>query len=345
MIRKLYLLMAAICISLTLAAQQLHTTLDIRIPAKYTFPEEVLDLIVVNNTAQQPADFGHSTMQDEQAIGQVDIDLQTAPTFLLLGATQTLDYAQRFASVGFVPEQQNPTKTLTAATPLSSATIATLCHNFQADAALVCNQLVIYDVLGSFLTEDYAYYAYIEAYLVSKWALQFPDGRTQPFAFNDTLYWENIATSRYDAINGLPNRQQALLDMSQYAGERFAQQFVPQWETVDRYLYQDESEGVKRGLDAFYRKRWNNAINLWTNFYQQTDTVKKKKALTSRAYAAANIAVTYEIKDNLTEAIAWTDKAIQTFTRVNTADARQQAINLKYYRSQLEQRLKTSVPQ
>ncbi len=345
MIRKLYLLMAAISITLTLSAQQLHTTLDIRIPAKYTFPEEVLDLIVVNNTAQQPADFGHSTMQDEQVIGQIDIDLQAASTYLLLGATQTLDYAQRFASVGFVPERQNPAKALTATTPLSTATIATLCNNFQADAALVCNQLVIYDVLGSFLTEDYTYYAYIEAYLVSKWTLQFPDGRTQPFVFNDTLYWENIATSRYDAINALPNRQQALLDMSRYAGEQFAQQCVPQWETVDRYLYEDESEGVKRGLDAFYRKRWNDAITLWTNFYEQPTTTTKKKTQMSRAYAAANIAVTYEIEDKLTEAIAWTDKAIETFARVNTAEARQQAINLKYYRSQLEQRLKTSVPQ
>ena len=53
------------------------------------------------------------------------------------------------------------------------------------------------------------------------------------------------------------------------------------------------------------------------------------------AYACANIAVAYEMLDSYAEAESWTDRAIAYFSRINTPDAAQQVVNLRYYKTQL----------
>ncbi len=337
---KKYLLIFLLgCLSVPLSGQQLHTTLDILHPAQRALPEDLLDLIVVNNTVPQPADFGHSTGQDDKIIHSVDVDVSKAATYLLLGTARTLDFSRLFASVGLVPESQNTSASFTTKSYLSQQAIAKLCADYRADAALVCNQLVLYDIINSFLTVDYTYYAYTEAYLVSNWTLQFPDGRQQSFSYSDTLYWEGEAASRVEALQKLPNRQAALLDMSEWAGEQFAREFLPTWETVDRYLYENKNIDIQRGLDAFTHKRWEEAIAIWSQLYSQLAGSRKPADRISRAYAAANTANTYEITDNLPEALAWAKKAAEAFEQINTADAAQQTINLQYYAHQLKERI------
>ncbi len=323
-----------------LSAQQLHTTLDILHPAKYTLPDSVLDLIVVNNTLPQPWGLGHSTKMEEQTINNIEIDLSKASTYLLLGATQTLDESQLFATVGFVPESYNHTNNFMEQKLLPLDTIRHLCYEYQANGTLVCNRLLLYDVLGTYLTEDYTYFAYLDAYLVSNWTIQLPNGKYQTFTYNDTLTWEAEGDSKDAAIRALPPRQIALLDMCRYAGEQFGQRFLPKWETVDRYFYENEHTGIQRGIDALTHQRWDEAVDIWTVVYDQTIDATKKQDKLSCAYAAANAAVGYEIMDNLTAAHAWAEKAVQAFAKVGTADAIQQGINLQYYARQLTERIK-----
>ncbi len=328
-----------ICIlTLTAVAQQLHTTLDVLQPAQHTFPDSIYELIVVNNTVPQPLTLGHTTQQDGQQIASIDMDLRKATALLLLGVTRTLDQSQYFNSVGYVPETQNHGNDYTAKTILSTDAVKQLCYDYQAEAALVCNQLIIYDVLGNFLTDEDDYFAYLDAYLMSHWTLQLPDGSSQSFTYSDTLYWEHRADSRGEALAGLPNRQTALEDMSLYAGEQVGQLFVPHWETVDRYLYEDEHNLIQQGLQSFVRQRWDEAITHWQHAYQQTATSKKRAEKTTHAYAAANIAIAYEIKDDLVQAQAWAGKAVDAFLQVRSADGTQQAVNMQYYLQELRRR-------
>ncbi len=322
-----------------LGAQQLHTSLDILRPSHYALPDSVLDLIVVNNTVPQPINMGHSTKREDQVVNQIDVDLSKAATYLLLGATQTLDESLLFASVGFVPESQNRTQNIMIQSYLPVDTIQHLCYEYQADAALVCNRLLLYDVLGSFLTEDDTYYAYLEVYLVSTWTLQLPNGHSQAYQYRDTLYWEAEADTQDAAIAALPVRQDALLDMCLYSGERFGRLFIPTWETVDRYFYENNNEGILQGLESLTRQRWEEAINVWKKVYEQTTEARKKKDKFSHAYAAANIAVAYEIMDELTQAHLWAEKAVEAFAQINSADAMQQGVNMQYYAGQLTQRI------
>ncbi len=338
--KRVLLFITLVLAPVVLRAQQLHTTLDIMHPAQYSFPDSVLDLIVVNNTVPQPLGLGHSTKIEEQVVNNIDVDLAKASTYHLLGTTQTLDEAYLFATVGFVPESQNHTNDFMQISLLPADAIQRLCYMYQADAALVCNRLLTYDVLGTFLTEDYTYYAYLEAYVVSHWTLQLPNGQYQVFNYTDTLYWEAEADSRDAAIDALPNRQEALLDMCRYTGEQFALQFTPTWETVDRYFYENEHVGIVRGIEALTHQRWDEAADIWTTVYAQTTDATKKRDKLTCAYAAANAAVAYEIMDNLQTAHQWAEKAVEAFAKVGTAEAIQQGVNLQYYAQQLTERIK-----
>ena len=146
------------------------------------------------------------------------------------------------------------------------------------------------------------------------WTVHYKGGRSFSFFTNtDSLFCEDDN------------------DCAAIVGEEMAYLLSPHWVTEDRYLYSNDNERIQSGLDALSRREWNDAITEW------------KKALgeknETQAYASANIAVAYEMLDHFEEAIAWTKNAINAFRRIRTADAAQQVINLRYYQSQLEDRL------
>ena len=146
------------------------------------------------------------------------------------------------------------------------------------------------------------------------WTIHYPKGRSFSFFTNtDSLFCEDDN------------------DCAAIVGEEMAYLLSPHWVTEDRYLYSNDDECIQSGLDALSRREWNDAITEW------------KKALgekhETQAYASANIAVAYEMLDRFEEAIVWTKNAINAFRRIRTADAAQQVINLRYYQSQLEDRL------
>lgn len=311
-----------------LAAQQWHTTLDVLRPAHRHWPADIHNLLIVNNTVPQPSAFGHSVTVDGNAAGNVEIDLQEASLRLLFALTETFDRSGLFDEVGLLERSQNTTGNFYRLSLLPQKRVAALCADYASDALLVCNRNVLFDAVESFPMEEGDYYALLTAYVAHAWTLQYPDGRETSYTQTDTLYWENIAYTREQALAGLPDRRTALLDMATYAGERFAAEFVPQWETVDRYFYENDHAEVQAGMYAFVRQRWEDAIAHWEKAYDDKDRKTK-------AYAAADIAVTFEIKGDLDKAVEWTQKAMDNFSKLKSADALQQKVNLAYYLQQL----------
>lgn len=328
---KLIVFCAIWLLALNVNAQQWHTTLDVLRPAAQQLPDSINDLLIVNNIATQPDDFGHADKQDDQLTGKSNIDLRTAPLLLLAAATQVLDESGLFLSVSLLEHSQNKGNYYQKYS-LPQTAVDSLCRLYHTDAVLACDQLVVYDIKESYLTDSYTYLAYLEAYQSTQWTLYCQNGKTQRYQYADTLYWEHEEYSRNGAMQGLPDRRTALLDMSAYVGEQFANRFVPQWEQVDRYFYENDNQYIKQGLEAFVHQRWEQALSLWQQAYAEKDHL-------TQAYAAANIAGTYEITGGLQAALQWVDKAISAFDRLHSADAQQQKVNLTYYKRQLQQRI------
>lgn len=326
-----YWIIVFLMVPALLLAEQWHTTLEVLRPQEQAFPTDIENLLVVNNVVAQPADFGHTTVSNGRTGANASVALNEAPLHLLFALTKTFEDENLFSSVSLLEKTQN-TGSFYRLSYLPTATIRQLCETYGADAALVCNRFLAVDKVESFETEQETVFAQLAVYQTQVWTLQYPDGRQEKFNRTDSLFWEGEGLNAAQALAQLPARQTALMDMCAYVGERFAHAFAPQWETVDRYFYASKNADITAGMQAVRRQDFDRAISFFETAYQG----KNKKA---KAYAAADLAVVYEILGDLNQALAYAQKAATAFAQLSSADAFQQRINLTCYQQALLTRI------
>lgn len=313
------------------AQQQWYFSVDERYPAERSELKNNSRILVVNNALVQPKDFGHSTILDGENKGNVEIDLSRSVLYCLFATTQSMESTGEFNTVELMDISQNHSTNYYSRTPLTFSQAERLCADYQADALLTLNQLVLYDVVESFPTDEGTYYAYLQAYAQSHWTIHYA-GQTREATFTqaDTLLWEsNLHYTRAQSLSDLPSRQEALLYLARELGNRMGSSFAPSWQTTRRYIY--ELPDLQAGLDAFRLQRWNSAINQWLTIVDSKD----KKAA---ACAAANIAIAYEMLGDYASACDYAQRASRLFGAWKTAYGRQQQVNIRYYLAQLQAR-------
>ena len=313
------------------AQQQWYFSVDERYPAERTQLQGKQRILVVNNSLKQPNNFGHTTMIDGESRGNIEVDLSRSVLYCLFATTQSMESTGEFNAVELMDISQNHSTNYYSRTPLTFSQAERLCADYQADALLILNQLVLYDVVESFPTDEGTYYAYLQAYAQSHWTIHYA-GQTREATFTqaDTLLWESqLHYTRTQSLSDLPSRQEALLYLARELGNRMGSSFAPSWQTTRRYIY--ELPDLQAGLDAFRLQRWNSAINQWITIVDSKD----KKAA---ACAAANIAIAYEMLGDYASACDYAQRASRLFGAWKTAYGRQQQVNTRYYLAQLQAR-------
>ena len=324
-------LLLVLCSLPTFSQQQWYFSVDERYPAERQQLQGKQRILVVNNALTQPQDFGHSTILDGENKGNVEIDLSRSVLYCLFATTQSMESTGEFNAVELMDISQNHSTNYYSRTPLTFSQAERLCADYQADALLTLNQLVLYDVVESFPTDEGTYYAYLQAYAQSHWTIHYA-GQTREATFTqaDTLLWESqLHYTRAQSLSDLPSRQEALLYLARELGNRMGSSFAPSWQTTRRYIY--ELPDLQAGLDAFRLQRWNSAINQWLTIVDSKD----KKAA---ACAAANIAIAYEMLGDYASACDYAQRASRLFGAWKTAYGRQQQANIRYYLAQLQAR-------
>ena len=328
---RLCSLLLVLCSLYVNAQQQWYFSVDERYPAERTQLQGKQRILVVNNALTQPQDFGHSTILDGENKGNVEIDLSRSVLYCLFATTQSMESTGDFDAVELMDISQNHSTNYYTRTPLTFSQAERLCTDYQADALLTLNQLVLYDIVESFPTDEGTYYAYLQAYAQSHWTIHYA-GQTREVTFTqaDTLLWESqLHYTRTQSLSDLPSRQEALLYLARELGNRMGSSFAPSWQTTRRYIY--ELPDLQAGLDAFRLQRWNSSINQWLTIVDSKD----KKAA---ACAAANIAITYEMLGDYASACDYAQRASRLFGAWKTAYGRQQQVNIRYYLAQLQAR-------
>ena len=328
---RLCSLLLVLCSLYVNAQQQWYFSVDERYPAERQQLQGKQRILVVNNALTQPQDFGHTTMIDGENQNHAEIDLSRSLLYCLFATTQSMESTGEFNAVELMDISQNHSTNYYSRTSLTFSQAERLCADYQADALLTLNQLVLYDVVESFPTDEGTYYAYLQAYAQSHWTIHYA-GQTREATFTqaDTLLWESqLHYTRAQSLSDLPSRQEALLYLARELGNRMGSSFAPSWQTTRRYIY--ELPDLQAGLDAFRLQRWNSAINQWLTIVDSKD----KKAA---ACAAANIAIAYEMLGDYVSACDYAQRASRLFGAWKTAYGRQQQVNIRYYLAQLQAR-------
>ena len=328
---RLCSLLLVLCSLYVNAQQQWYFSVDERYPAERKQLQGKQRILVVNNALTQPSDFGHTTMVDGESHGNVEVNLSRSVLYCLFSATQSMELTGEFDAVELMDISQNHSTNYYSRTPLTFSQAEQLCADYQSDALLTLNQLVLYDIVESFPTDNGTYYAYLQAYAQSHWTIHYAgQSREVSFTQADTLLWEsNRHYTRTQSLSDLPSRQEALLYLSRELGQHIGSSFAPSWQTTRRYIY--ELPDLHAGLGSFRMQRWNSAINQWITILDSKD----KKAA---ACAAANIAIAYEMLGDYASACDYAQRAIRLFGAWKTAYGRQQQVNIRYYLEQLQAR-------
>ena len=327
-----------------MAAQDWYFTIDEYHNAERDALRGVRRVMVVNNAVVQPESFGHSTVVDGSTKTGVEVDLSRALLHGIFALTQTLDESGEMDAVELLEVSQNRSNNYYTRQALSGSAARELLARYDMDALVVLNQLVIYDVLESFQVEEGGQFAYLQAFAQSHWSVYYADAsqRTQTFTYADTLVWESdVMNLRSQALNMLPDRQEALLYMAGVLGDRVGASLLPSWRPVRRYLYSDNNEYVLNGLDAFRLQRWEEAIYHWQQVANDESNVESRKLKVkgkdkkAAAVATANIAIAYELLGDYALACDYANEACRLFGALKSAWGRQQQVNIRYYLEQL----------
>ena len=349
---KLYIVLCLLLLVMPMAAQDWYFTIDEYRDAERDALRDVRRVMVVNNAVMQPKTFGHSTVVDGSTKSGIEVDLDRALLHSMFALTQTLDESGEMDVVELLDVSQNRSQNYYSREVLGTSAARNLLSRYEVDALVVLNQLVIYDVLESFAAEEGGYFAYIQGFAQSHWSVYYRDAnrRTETFMQADTLVWESdVKYTRAQALNMLPNRQDALLYLASVLGDKVGGSLLPSWEPVRRYMYSDDNAYVQKGLEAFRRQRWEKAIYHWQlvigsgvqEFRGLGDEAKgeklkvKGKDKKAAAVATANIAIAYELLGDYALACDYANEACRLFGALKSAWARQQQVNIRYYLEQL----------
>lgn len=331
---RYWFFLISICTVLTINAQQWFFWIDEYQTAQRPMLQTAHDVLWVNNTLPQPADFGHSVAMDGKTTGNVNVLIDDAALHCLFAATQNMDERLMFERVELQEQTQNHSANFYTRQSLSQTQLRSLCQNYNVDALVILNQLVLYDIVESFQTEYGGYYAYMQAFAQSHWTVyDYQTSKSTSFTYADTLLWEsNVEFGRNETLIQLPTREDALLYLAREVGAGVAQSLMPKWVQNKRYLYERKNTHLQAGLEDFRYQRWEEAIKQWQLVINGDD----KKAA---AMAAANSAIAYEILNDYASACDYAQRAIRLFDDWKTAYSRQQQANLRYYLAHLQEKM------
>lgn len=322
-----YLIIGVAAVLLGSCTTMLYTSIDVLRPASVTFPVEVEDVVIVNNTLPQPHEMGHITELFGEHPKKHIIDTDSLPLFHLAALAQAMTGKEFFKTVKVDTQSSNKGELFFSPTPPSESTINILRNRHKTNAIISLNRIMVNDhVAEMYNQESGTFTAYIEAKYEMQWSIHFTElNKTYPLVIRDTVYWESESQVRLQALKGLPNRRDALIDGALITGERSLNRFIPYWEKEDRYFFNSNNDLMKAGIDSVYVRNWNGAIDQWN------ELLVKSKNNMLKAKTAFNIAVAYEIQGEYEKALSFADEANENMMNVAMLDVNSFVTINQYY--------------
>jgi len=316
----------------------LYTSLDVLRPAKVAFNSDVNNILIINNTVPQPADIGHSTRFAFEEAKKETFNTDSLSIFCLGALKEDIESKNFFSSVQLSPNSINTGTDFSSANYISDETVKALCSSTHTDAIISLDKIKVKDEITEiFDALSNSYVSTLELNFESYWSIHYPNKEEfYALQFRDTVYWGAESNSRKRGIKELPKREDALVDGALYVGQNTVNRLVPYWDKVDRYFFNPNKKYFKQAMDSVYVKNWNSAISNWQTAMNQS------KSNWTKAQAANNIAIAYEITGNIDKALEYASQAFYNLQELSFADYNS-FIRISDYVTELIQRRKDMI--
>lgn len=293
-------------------------------PATVSFPDYVHQLLIVNR-----APFTMDVFEAEDREGMEREHLLIIDTLIsnnTLRGLQTVLIESPIETFHhpFWSTERRPDTTALEDKILTKPEVTALCQQFGADA------IISFESYEVDLGEHFDYYGdgsrtvqnhYYEISNKIKWNIHLPISPTPYDSYTtiDTIYFSNIVGGEYIQI---PSIAGMIAEIFYNSGTKYGRYLVPVWNQTSRTMFRGKGDTLKLASKFTDNGEWENAYELWTGLTESADSTTVSKAYN-------NLAIFYELEDNLDSASYM----------LNTALAFDSLEVVKNYREELDIRI------
>lgn len=308
--------------------------LDVQRPAEITIPKAIGSIGIVNNAVPQPATYGHRHLKysekGERAYDEISVRADSNSILLTEVLFEELSGMNYFNNVSLYEYPLREDLAFEDVRRIDSLDIIELAEIMNVDAIISLDRFVVgslsYEQPLSFEAEN----RYLDMKMNAVFHIYSKEGNliSPPLSLSDSVYWQGMYDGDFQiSYEGVPELSDAVKGVIDYTASVSASSFVPQWAEEYRTYYGDIKEANKK-VEA---GDWKGALEIWKSSYEAEQKNMKKKAR-----LASNIALAYEITDNMKEGMVWADTAVKLFTEsAETSVDIQNKENAETYRDHL----------
>ena len=326
------------CIALASCSSVYHLQIETIEPARVTLRLEGGDsrIMLVNNTVSQPDEIGFHS----ESKGGPAVPIHFPPYFvdtLIWGGVKAmghiLDNSHFFDAVYFYKQPVREDTQWMSAWALSENTVNQLLDESGCNVIISINRvLYLYKQEITFIPYDGTARVNVKSQATLHCSVHHY-GQSDPvtsFTMTDSLkyYLVDVET---DSTNLAPIPEVFLYHITTDLFEKAAHYFTPQWQVTKRAIYTGSNARMHEALAFAKKDKWEQAAEKWMTVYQN-----ETKSI-SKARLSQNIAISFEVRDDISTAIQWMLKCVEYYQQF-TAEPGEQT-RAEDYLQALQQRV------
>lgn len=303
--RYIFALMSLI--ALASCATTNYMTIEIKEAAVVTFPNNVKNVLIVDNTALEEEAENSDTEDPKSAI----ISNDSAKSIMLSSLKQFMNEEKYFDHVEVI----NGYNSMEEEKPLSSSKVRSLCKDNNADAVISLDLHIVSVGVESENVYYFNDYSLLNAYTGSILRIYEANGTiiSRPVVHMDSLFLQTSGDwtrnrNNLDELNGL------ISEISVKAADNLTSAFIPSWKTQERWFFSDNSSEMIKAAKYVAEGKWTEASDIWSALYDKESNANKKIKL------ASNLALANECLDDINNALAWISIAFELLPEKSTSD-------------------------
>jgi len=282
--------------------------IDIYKPGEIAIPPEAQDVAIVYRNFKYQGDTLQHYYKDDYRLRKARKDPQKLDSILVAVCmkelAQNLKSQNTFNNIHIFPELFEP-HTAQKLPSLNFDLVSTVTTSSHTD-------LLISLETFSYFFSEYSSTAEMptnssEVITAAVWAVYNPYNQKllERKTMIDTIFWNGYDDKgNYQRKSKLPPRITALKIASQMAGENYSKRYTASWQTVNRSYSVPPLPDFSAADEYVQKGEWDNAIMLWKRY---ADGSNGRMAINARY----NLALGYEMKDDINTAQKWLSAALQ----------------------------------
>ena len=304
--KKLSLLLLCI-LAITSCTSITHISIDYMIPAEINFPESLRRVAIVNNASDQVAE--NKSFEEQIKLSETSpklFNFDGDASIMVESFAQSLATANYFDEVVVCDSALRANDRFNREALLSQSETKELVEQLDVDFIISVDNLPLQASRYIDYHPEWNTFVGLVDMKVNPTVTIYIPSRSNPlYVINakDSIYWEKFGKTEGYVIANQIKENEMIKEASTFAGTLPMKYLLPSWKTVNRTVYVGGNIHMRDAMIYARENNWEQALEIWSNAYNHTKKKKEKMRL------ANNIALCYEVLDDLENGIEWAEKA------------------------------------